>query len=608
MFVPLNLAFFINRCSLVRGTFCGLSFATWSLLRGERGNTRSAIGEAVGLLGGVIWIWTMWCLSLVGLPTFSSSQSQLRSGFGSELSMGGVVAGNTGKRNRTRKQPTQAHIGDSQPHSSSQNRNYSDTGRSLDFGNGNLTFRFFPSVIRTRALHIQQTRTSDMYRALESIWEACPPSQLFVAVIATISLSYGWLFVLGGYESLVGNSIGGNDGDYQMPNFKGNLNLNQNHDLFQKGYHWRNQSPFPVPNIFNAEPPTLVTLILLVVSFGTAASVLLYGRILLPIPEFVAGTNVLKAIRAETRTLGGHGAGKHPIKDLPWAENYKSITTENRLRLYYKVAIVRILENVLLCVILPQTEIVCRITEHCEQGPLLWGPSGITGIAGRRFGKRASFLASSFDTLMGDDFATRMIATSVLLVTAILLIAQMTLMNRTYLAIMGYISGEWELVTEASEGQEDDVFISPKRFRPKSLPFELFGIGSKPFPTRRSNNFMQWDPKRRYQKGDRIACGDSIYEAVSNSPEGSPFDPFLRAAHDLFCDELGHPSASSMIPSLSMGCLVLAGMLLTATLIWRSNAWLPMVICFAATLLAGCGLNHSRHCCLKKVAYEIALS
>ena len=559
---------------------------------------RGAIGEVVGLVGGIIWSWTRSCLSLVGLSSLSSSSRPvLRTGFGSESSMGGVVTGNTSKRNRTKKHSTHTHIGDSQSHSSSHHNrnNFADADRSLDFGNGNLTFSLFPPAIRSRALHIQQMRTSDMYRSLESLWEACPPSQLLVAITASICLISGWMFALGGYDLLIGNSFGANDSDYHMPNFRGNQHLNQ---LVRK-----NQSPFPAPNTFGSEPSSWVTLILLVVSFGTASSLFFYGRILLPIPEFVAGTNVLKAIRAETRLIGGGsngvGGGKlSKLKDLPWAENYKSIATENRLRLYYKIAVIRILENILLCAILPQTEIVCRITEHCEQGPLLWGPSGVTGLAGRRFGKRASFLTSSFDTLMGDDFATRLIATSLVLVTAILLVAQMTLMNRTYLAIMGYISGEWELVSETSDGQDDDLFVSPTRFLPKSLPFELFGIGSKPSQShsiRRSNTLMQWDPKRRFQKGDRIAFGDFIYEAVSNSPEGPPHDPFLRAAHDLFCDELGHPSASNMMPSLSMGCLVLAGMLLSATLLWRHAGWnfVPLLLCFSATLIAGYGINHS---------------
>jgi hypothetical protein len=201
-------------------------------------------------------------------------------------------------------------------------------------------------------------RTSDMYRALEWAYEASPSSQLLVAILATAFLLSGWLFVLGGYAWLLGSGGVANLAEYQTvesntPNFGVNPNSVQ-YDV-DKGHYWRNQSPFPAPPTFDVEPPSWVSLMFLVVTFGTASSLFLYGRVMLPIPEFVAGTNVLKAIRAETRILGGATGGgtgktsKLKDKDLPWAENYKSITTENRLRLYYKVAVVRVLENIYLC-------------------------------------------------------------------------------------------------------------------------------------------------------------------------------------------------------------------------------------------------------------------
>ena len=569
---------------------------------------RGAVGEMLGLIGTVLLGWMQSCLSLVGLSS-PASQSELRSLFGSETSMGSGSGGGGGGSKRHRKKQNDAN----QPQHHRNTSSAADSDRSLDFVTGKLTFRLFPNATRSRALHVQQMRTSDMYRALEKIWEASPSSQLVVAMSTILFLICGWLFALGGYVWLVGNSTGTSGMDYQtvesnIPNFgwghpNNNMpnNNNQQHDPNNQAHYWRNQSPFPAPAMFDMQPPSWVSLMFLVISFGTANSLLFYGRVMLPIPEFVAGTNVLKAIRAETRILGG-GSGlikssKLKDKDVPWAENYKSITTENRLRLYYKVGIIRILENILLCAILPQTEIVCRITEHCEPGPLLWGPSGVNGIAGRRFGKGASFLTSSYDALIGDDFATRLIITSTVLITAVLLVAQMTVMNRTYLAIMGYISGEWELVTESNDDADDEL-PSPGRFRPKFL-YDIFGIGSKApqsHSTRRSNStLMQWDPRRRYQKGDRIAYDDSVYEAVSNSPEGPPFDPFLRAAHDLFCDELGHPSSSNMIPCLSMGCVVLASMLLSALLIWRNAGWnyQPLLLCLAASLVGGYAITHS---------------
>ncbi len=200
---------------------------------------------------------------------------------------------------------------------------------------------------------------------------------------------------------------------------------------------------------------------------------------------------------------------------------------------------------------------------------------------------------------MGDDFATRLITTSIVLITAICLVAQITLMNRTYLAIMGYISGEWELVTDTGDGDDDDSSVPTSRFLPKSLLYDLFGFGPKPAQShllrRSTNTLMQWDPKRRYQKGDRISYDEAVYEAVSNSPEGPPFDPFLRAAHDIFGDELGHPSSSNLMSCLSMGCLVLALIMLSSMLIWRYYGWnyRPHLLCFVSALIAGYAINHS---------------
>ncbi|EJK70975.1 hypothetical protein THAOC_07626 [Thalassiosira oceanica] len=66
-------------------------------------------------------------------------------------------------------------------------------------------------------------------------------------------------------------------------------------------------------------------------------------------------------------------------------------------------------------------------------------------------------------------------------------------------------------------------------------------------------------------------------------------------AHDLFSDELGHPGASHMLPCLSMGCLVLASMLLSALLIWRNAGWYfqPLLLCLFSSLLAGYAITHS---------------
>ncbi len=211
-------------------------------------------------------------------------------------------------------------------------------------------------------------------------------------------------------------------------------------------------------------------------------------------------------------------------------------------------------------------------------------------------------MTSSYDTLAKDDFVTRVIVISIMINTVLLLVSQMTIMNRTYLAIMGYISGEWALVTEEQDGgsrRDSGVERNELKSRLKQWWHDFFGFSAKSSnvaPIRRSSNetLMQWDPKRRYQKGDRIAYEDSVYEAISNSPEGPPFDPFLRAAHDVFRDELGHPHTSHVLACLSIASAFMATVLVTLVLFWKNAGWnfIPLLLCCASTLVGGYSVTH----------------
>lgn len=440
-----------------------------------------------------------------------------------------------------------------------------------------------------------------MFIRLNKAWDSyIPPAQMQIAVMTLFLLVWVWLFYMDeGYYRIFFKGASSDEDhvsiDSLLPNFGFHRNSYLDEHSGNGGHqaaYWSGLTQPHVPDVFNSQPPSFLCLLFRILSFGTAISVLIYGRVLLPIPEFVAGTHVLKAVRAEAKakSLGGSGAlgrsASKQNKDLPWVEQYKSITTENRLRLYYKVGMIRVIENVILCAILPQTEVVCRITEHCEAGPLLWGASGVTGISGSRYAR------GSFDALMKDSFITRTTVLVMAFLSAFLLIAQMTVMNRTYLAIMGYISGEWRLVREES-GNERNSF---------------FGKHSAP-PLRRSVNstIMQWDPKRRYQKGDRIAFDYCLYEATSNSPEGPPFDTYLRAAHDLYNDELGHRSNSGLLSNSSMGCWVFVSVLCGAMFFWKNSGWnfIPLLLMSLACAVAGSTTAHLADSC-SKVIIDIA--
>jgi hypothetical protein len=122
-----------------------------------------------------------------------------------------------------------------------------------------------------------------------------------------------------------------------------------------------------------------------------------------------------------------------------------------------------------------------------------------------------------FRSVAPDQGSMLIIMISVVFITALFLLAQIVTLNGSYLAIMGYVSGEWTLVEDPPQD-----FEAP----------------------------ANWDPRRRYKKGDLIVhpgFGGGVYRASSNNPEGRPFDLCLRATHDLFRCEMGHSSTSQVI-------------------------------------------------------------
>jgi hypothetical protein len=163
---------------------------------------------------------------------------------------------------------------------------------------------------------------------------------------------------------------------------------------------------------------------------------------------------------------------------------------------------------------------VCRVTEHCNHTPSLAELSKILYPAGVASAQRdgGTDYDSMFHSLNQDYTSVILVVISIILITSFLLLAQLVVLNKSYLAIMGHLAGEWKKV----EGESGNGAAS------------------------------QWDPRRRYKKGDKILFSvpgfkQSVYMANTNSPEGQPFHFYLRATHDLFRDELGHSSTSQII-------------------------------------------------------------
>lgn len=238
--------------------------------------------------------------------------------------------------------------------------------------------------------------------------------------------------------------------------------------------------------------------------------------------------------------------------DTPWLEHYKSIVAENRFGLICKVIILRLFENLWVCVFLPRTGFVCRFTGHCPNTVSTVELSKILYHVGVNTPLREDIsYQNDYDTGSGDWGATILTIVSVIVITIALLLAQAATLNRSYLGIMGYLAGEWVLVDEKDPALNDGPWPSP------------------------------WDPRRRYKKGDLISwdspssvasssgVGRVVYRATSNTPEGRPFDLYLRATHDLFRNELGHPATSHLIAFLSTVQFGLISLLILMILVYQ---------------------------------------
>jgi len=164
--------------------------------------------------------------------------------------------------------------------------------------------------------------------------------------------------------------------------------------------------------------------------FGTLASILLCNRLFLPIPDQVAGSSVIKDVRNEARSKstsskttkgGSSGSSGKDNPDAVWTERHRSITTENRVSLTLKVVLIRFLDNLLVCGILPRTSYACRATGHCSAGAQVWQlskvlyPAGITSAL-----RKDGVYGTAFSLLQSDSLSAVGAVLGVVMVTGVL--------------------------------------------------------------------------------------------------------------------------------------------------------------------------------------------
>ena len=290
---------------------------------------------------------------------------------------------------------------------------------------------------------------------------------------------------------------------------------------------------------------------------GTLGSLIFYGRIMLPAPDLTC-----------TAPIMSKGSGKSSNKprqvETPWSESYKSIVTENRFHLYFKVGILRILENVFVCAILPQSAYVCKATGHCDADTI------VTRIS---FGSDEN---SMFDYLIRDRVTSIIIAISVVVVTILMLVAQAVTLDKTFLSLRGSVS------SEAGYNYSRNHLVTATNSHGNN---------------RRSG-------KRNLSDAGRSTSGGGRY-SMNDATQGSRIQKFGQW---MFANELGPLSTSSILAVCSHVHTLLSLFLVLACAIYAAMGkdWYSLVLTFIAIFISTTDIAMTDHDGLEAIAKELA--
>ena len=326
---------------------------------------------------------------------------------------------------------------------------------------------------------------------------------------------------------------------------------------------------------------------------GYFLSLIMFLRLEFPLPDLVAGSgSVLKdASRKGTdsssssrsffsspsyhhhhhhhhhhRTSKQQDALLQSAQETPFSERVRSITSASRLWLTLTVIICRCLENILLCGILPRTRYICRVTGHCPDVKIPpWEMNKIFFPVGISSPYRDDGL-SYFGFMETDLSSALWTMSSILITTIVLLTAHALITNRSYLAILGFLAGDWEPVSSG-------------------------GAKHSKNGTSRSETSSSWDPRKRYKKGDVVSYtgpGEKrsrLYRAATDQPDGKPMD--LLTFSRTLQTELGHPYTSKTVSLLATLQLWLVLILLIRWMFCSMFCYSThgMLVCLAASII-----------------------
>lgn len=204
---------------------------------------------------------------------------------------------------------------------------------------------------------------------------------------------------------------------------------------------------------------------------GIVGSILVFGRILPPLPDFVAGSTVYQTIKSTSHK-------QTPSPPVTGPERFRPVTNCDRLELHLKLILLRLLENICLCGWLPRTE---WMQQFIRQRNTVIDLKYFLFFAGVTEPRR-----KDIPNPESDAFSALWVYTSLFSATVFLLVAQSLFTDRSYLSTLAFWSTEWK-------------FVEPQH---PQAPL--------------------WDARHKYKPGDVCNYNNLTYQAVLHHPQGPP--------------------------------------------------------------------------------------
>mmetsp|Transcript_20384 Transcript_20384/g.30070 ORF Transcript_20384/g.30070 Transcript_20384/m.30070 type:complete len:703 (+) Transcript_20384:135-2243(+) len=306
--------------------------------------------------------------------------------------------------------------------------------------------------------------------------------------------------------------------------------------------------------------------------WGITMSILLYRRIVLPLPDLIAGGSIA--------TGHGRGGSKSKTKKMDdnhmaWSEQSKSISNENRFSLYFKVILVRVLEYTVVCAILPRTEYVCKATGHCSIDTLVSENGNPTAIdsSGRNM----------FDTLLNDRLLGFVIIAAVVFSSTVILISQAITLDKSQLALKGFL-------------RNDDIS--------SGLSGSSSNSNSNSNSNKRSGKKTSTNSEITFDYGNK-KDQDQNY---GWSKITSIHEKWKKYAYEIFSNELGALTTSRILSICANAHL---GFCIFVTIIWMvyivlGKEWYALVLIYIALFASALEIGFLDRNVLENIAIEIS--